>query len=440
VFSGAALAADTATLRLQNSQYVSSGANYYREDASGENSSISVQLQREKRFGKKLLLKGDVQDEFSATENWNYLNVYQSYLQYRTPVNVTVQVGRKLETWSSTDEEWKQGIFQPRYTQNKLAPEAAGLTGVFLNTSAGANLFTAGVLAFVPDLGAHFWVEDHKLTSRNPWFDPPASRFRIDGVSHDIHYKINKPSAGEVVANPGVVVKVERSAGPVGVRAAGAYKPIPQLALGFPVLGKMVVGSDENYLNIEVTPRVVYHAVFSGDVWGRVGGWNLAGGLIRDFPVRDGVDETWVSQTYKPAWIWSALASRPIAQSGGPSVKFGLFKVDGGYGRDRGEYASDKSVFEKRFQYDEAYMAGLSWPIRGLFKSPLETEAKVVFDRLQNGGVFRLGAGYSFNRDWRVDGEMDLLGLTGERAQNPDGFLSTYRANDRMGLGMSYVF
>lgn len=437
-----AASADTASLRLQNSQYVSSGAQFYREDAAGDNSSLSLQLQREKRFGKNRLLKADIKDEFSATENWNYLNVYQSYFQFRAPLNVTAQVGRKLETWSTTDDEWKQGIFQSRYMQNKLMPEPAGLTGVFLSSSAGANVWTLGLLpAFVPDLGAHFWVNDeNKFTSRNPWFDPPASRYRLGEFTHDIHYSLDKPRTEEVLANPGVVAKLERSTGGVGTRLSAAYKPVPQLLLGFPVLDRVVIADGEDYLHVEVTPKVVYHAVGSLDVWGRAAGWNLTGGLTYDRPERPAVEDSWVWQAYKPAWIWSAMASRPLSGAGGPVVKFGLLKIEGGLGKDRGEFAGEKSVFEGRFQYDEAYMAGLQWPVRGLFKSALETEAKVVYDRIQNGGVVNLSAGYSFSREWRVDGDMDLLGLTGSSAQNPDGFLSTYRANDRFGLGMSYVF
>lgn len=431
----------TASLRLQNSQYFSSSTNFYREDAAASNSSISLQLEQDKRFGKRFALKSNVKDEYSATENWNYLNVREAYGQYRPPINLTAQVGRKIETWSATDDEWKQGIFQSRYMQNKLRPETAGLTGVFLSSSVGANLFTVAMMpVFVPDLGTHFWVSNDKLTSRNPWFDPPAERFRLNGMSHDIHYSLDKPSAGEVLAHPGVAAKVERSTGMIGARFSAAYKPVPQLLLGFPVANRFVLNSDGNYLNVEITPKVAYHSVASADIWGRAGGWTLTGGLTYDRPVNDAVDEDWIWQNYKPAWIWSGMAMRPLFSNGETKVKLGFLKVDGGAGQDRGIYASRETVFEGRFQYDEAYLAALSWPIRGIFKNAFETEAKVVYDRIQNGGVVSIGAGYSFSRDWRVDGEMDLLGLTGERAEKADGFFSTYRSNDRFGLGMSYVF
>ena len=63
-----------------------------------------------------------------------------------------------------------------------------------------------------------------------------------------------------------------------------------------------------------------------------------------------------------------------------------------------------------------------------------------LYDRKQNGGLFRLSSGLNFSRELRVALEMDFIGLLSTDAEVEGGFLSTYRANDRVGLGMSYVF
>ncbi|NJL25261.1 MAG: hypothetical protein HC902_08835 [Calothrix sp. SM1_5_4] len=56
------------------------------------------------------------------------------------------------------------------------------------------------------------------------------------------------------------------------------------------------------------------------------------------------------------------------------------------------------------------------------------------------GGVVSLAAGMNFTRELRADFELDILGLLEKSAQVKDGFFSAFRANDRVALGVSYVF
>ena len=435
--------ANTASLRLQNSQYISSATNFYRDDASSNNSSLSLRLTQDKRWRKNFGTKLDIKDEYSATENWNYLNIYQSHLHMRMPYAVALSAGRKIEVWSTGEEDWKLGIFQPRYMQNKLRPETAGLSGFLFSSSVKSYVWTVGVLPlFVPDLGAHHWIDNHRFASKNPWFDAPAPTYRFRDTNNDIRYSTNKPSVGKVLFNPGLSAKVENSGSQLGTRLSAAYKPVPQLLFGFPSLNRVVVGSPGDYLAIEVTPKVVYHWIASVDAWRRLGEWNLTGGVSHDHPLRDKFNDGWTSQTFSPAWIVTLSASRPLETEGANAarVKLGLVKIAGGLGGDQGVFASERSLFEGRFQYSEAYMAGFMLPVRGFLRSTIETEAKIIYDRLQNGGVVSVSAGYNLNRDWRVDGELDVLGLVSGRAANETGFFSSYRANDRVGMGMSYVF
>jgi len=443
IFAAQSAAADTASLRMQNSQYISSGAAYYRDGAAGDNTSLTLKLQRQKRLRKNVVSELDLKNEFSATENWNYFNLYQAHVKFRGPMNVAMNAGRKIETWSAMEDEWRQGVFQPRYTQNKLRTETAGNVGLFTSSSVRSFVWTAAVMpVFVPDLGAHFWVSDHKFASKNPWFDPPAPTFKFREQIHEIHYSVDKPRVEEVMAHPGAMVKVERSLSAVGSRMAVGYKPVPQLLLGFPSLNKVIIGSNGSHLDVVVTPRVQYHWVASTDVWFKRAGWTLGAGLTHDRPNEDRMPSGWTSQTYSPAWIWSLSASRALEAEGAEAarIKFGVIKIEGGVGRDRGEFATERSLFEGRFQYDEAYMTGVMVPLRRVFKNPLELEARVIYDRVQNGGTVSASAGYSFSRDWRVDADADLLGLAGNNAENENGFFSTYRANDRVGMGMTYVF
>jgi hypothetical protein len=85
-------------------------------------------------------------------------------------------------------------------------------------------------------------------------------------------------------------------------------------------------------------------------------------------------------------------------------------------------------------------MVELVKPWRGLWRRPLTTGLRALYDRRQNGGVFSFESGMELGEGWSADLQIDFLGLFAGRAEVTDGLLSTYRANDRVALGMSYVF
>ncbi len=434
---------EKASLRLQNSQYISSGANYYRKDASGENTSVILSLDKKAKLFSGIDGRVDLKDEYSATENWNYLNIYQLYGEKRVE-GVNLSFGRKLELWSAMDDEWKQGVFHSRYMQNRLKPEPAGLFGFFAGQNLDKRSWSVAILPlYIPDMGAHFTVENHRFVSQNPWFDPPVANFRFRGEAGDIRYSVKQPPIGEIALNPGLIASYEQDIGSAsGWRTTLAHKPVPQLLLGFPSLNRVIVGNNEDYLQVEITPKVMYHSVAAVESWTDLGAWTLSSGVTLDAPVGSAFDQTYTKQTYAPAWIYQLSASRPLEQEGrfAARVKLGVLKIQGGAESDRGVFATEKSLFEKRFQYNEAYLASVVVPVRGLLKGPIDTQARVVYDRIQNGGSIGFSVGYTVAPRWRIDTEMELLGLIGEDAAEKNGFLSNYRANDRVAVGTSYVF
>ncbi|MBX3022740.1 MAG: hypothetical protein KF799_13790 [Bdellovibrionales bacterium] len=424
------------SLTWQATQYFSSQQAYFREGAAKQDPSISFELQKiSPRYGAIHL-----RDEYSAAENWNYLDVYELYGRVRLSERWTLNVGRKLETWTEWESAWGQGLFQPRYLENKLDPQAAGLTGLFVDWQGDqARAALVALPLFIPDFGPMHSVSDDQFVSANPWFHAPAPQFVFRDVATDIRYSVNRPSAESVVFNPGVAAKFEVGHAYMS-RVSYAYKPMPQLLFGFPSRGKFHHNAD--YMSIEIGTRLRYHHVMAWDGVAPAGPWRLSASVVREMPVDDGGPEDFTSQQVSPAWIYALSASRPLEEEG-PSaarVTFGFLKVVGGDALDRGDFSGQETLFERRFQYQEAYMGELSKPFRGLFSRPLVTALRVIYDRMQNGMVFSFRSGLAFNANWRADLSLDMLGLLGGEAPVHDGFLSTYRANDRVALGMSYVF
>jgi hypothetical protein len=137
---------ETGTLSLKNSQYVSSGQTYFRDAASGENASVELGVDGQARW-RKLTGRLRAKDEYSATERWNYLDIYELSAAYPLGASASLIAGRHLETWNAWEADWHQGVFQPRYMQNKARPEFAGLTGFFLTNKEKSTAFTLAFFA-----------------------------------------------------------------------------------------------------------------------------------------------------------------------------------------------------------------------------------------------------------------------------------------------------
>jgi hypothetical protein len=441
VVSWSAIAAPQSRLVLQNNNYVSHAQPYFRDSAEAFGGNAGVSVEGEWRFRKfHFQLQGE--DQYSATERWNYLNVHELAATYQISNRQAVVLGRRLADWNEWETDWHQGVFQPRYMLNKLRSEPAGLTGLFLEGGHRSFQMTAGLLANVPDLGAHFYVRDNQFYSANPWFKPPADAFIYNSNRQEIRYSVDKPSAGEVIAKPGFATKTEYRRGAHLVRVSYAYKPMPQLLLGFPSRNQVVIGKDDDYMRVRIQPRVVYHRLVNLDYVVKSSAWTWSTSLAHENPVSDSVPDDFTAQQVGPAWISTIKIERMLEEEGPQAarISLGWLKVNGGDRPDRGELASAETLFERRYQFTDAVMVSLRKPIRKALRFPIETEARVIFDRLQNGGVLSLSAGHQLSRATRIAMEADFLGLLDREAAVKDGFLAVYRANDRLGLEVSYVF
>ena len=425
--------------RLEQSDYFSSDRAAFRDDAATGNTSLIVRADylfgRER--GLQFKLKG--KNEYSLAENWNYGDVHELYGAWRG-ANVQLSLGRKLETWAAWDSEWKLGVFQPRYMENRLHIEEAGLTGLFLNTQSEKFSATLAYLpANIPDFGPHFYSRDGSLYSRNPWFHPPTDRFVLRTGKGDIRYSIEQPDAMSVVNQPGGAVKFEYRSEKFVSRVSAAYKPLSSLLLAFPSERREILLENDDYFKITILPRVAYDRIVSWDNLYRDGKWNYSLSAAHDHPDDNGGRPEWTAQQVRPANIFAGHVERELNE-GGARVQLGFLKIHGGDAQDRGKFAGDKTLFDRRFIFYEAYMLNVKKNFVSAFAFPSDVEMKVIYDRMQQGGILSLGAGMNFSREFRASLQADFIGLLSASAPIVDGFFDTYRSNDRLGLGVSYVF
>jgi hypothetical protein len=317
------------------------------------------------------------------------------------------------------------------------------LVGAFFSSHTENYNATLGILpAFLPDFGPHFYVNNNLFTSQNPWFHPPSSQFSLSSGTGDIHYNLVSPNPQSVVEHPGAAGKFEFKNKGYLARLSAAYKPLPSFLLGFPSTNQDVLGTGGDFMNISVVPRVAYDRLVNLDNEYTEGSWKFSGSVAYDNPDDNNGPTDWTTQQVRAAEIFSGSVEQRIGDVGPKSAswRIGFLKVNGGDAADRGLFASSETLFTRRFQYYEAYLIGIRKDFLLLSPYPISTDLRVLYDRMQGGGVVSLSTGTEIGHGWRAELEADFLGLLTSTAPITDGFLSTYRANDRVGMGVGYVF
>lgn len=429
-----------ATLDFSVNQFVSSRNAYFRDEVSENQGVLNARFQRSNRQGSwRSGLDLGIQQNLSYDDTYYYPR--ELYIENQFKKDRKIGVGRKLHKYSAIDELWNQGVFQPRFFDDKLDPASAGLFGIYFDRSTQSSSYTILLSPiFIPEFGPNSKVENNKIVSANPWFLPPPDRVNVLGESLDIQYRIRRPAEEDVLFHPGVVASYKHLWPQQTMRISAALKPLNQLLLGFQFYGD--TSQEDVPAVITVYPRILYHTVVAVDFGGHMGKkreWGLS--LLQDTPLEEENPEDWIAKDLGPATLISGQISQQIGDSELAHVYLGFLNVSGGDRPDRGSLAFDETLFERRYQYSQAIILGLSSPVATLLSRPLFFDSKLIFDRKQSGLIWSSQLQYKYDKQWSAYSNLDIMGLLddGER-EVADGFISDFRANDRFRLGVQYVF
>jgi hypothetical protein len=415
---------------MHSAQYLDKGQAVFRDGAA--NTDYSYMFRTSGETNSKFKATWDAETEYSSIEHWNYVRPREAYVSYGD-----VSLGRRKISYSNWEDQWGQGLFEPRFMDDKLRNSKAGLIGLFVEHQHQYLKWRIGYLPmYVPDMGPHFWIGDQKFKSYNPWFHPPQSTVPYNGISHNIEYSAADPDIGEVVAKQGGMAQLEwKPSEKTFARFSYAYKPMPQYIFGFPVDGHFNFPTQD--MKVQLNPRFLYHHVANVDL-NYLGDKNEMGfSVAGEHPVQDQNPADWELQTVTDALIVSAYDRVQLDSQHSWSLTGSILKVWGGDRRDSGPIENTQSFFDRRYQYTEAASLGL----RKLWRqSRLEAGSRVIFDRLQNGLVYGGDFTAHLRKSLALSMSFDFFELLPGEPQLADGFIDVYRGNDRLSLGMSYVF
>lgn len=375
----------------------------------------------------------------------NYLMVKDFY----TGLNAKkwdLWVGRKWYKWSEADEHLSRGLYQGRFMNNKLRKDSHGLTGAFVeNKWLGGSWVVFASPLYVPEFGPSYELTDGRFYSPSPYFAFPVNRVGLLGVnSIFLRYSIAKVSEREIILNGSFATRFEHSWKNWFLRGSYAYKPMNQLlyAAEFSLQHKEEGLQD---IHVKVYPRVQYHHLSTIEAgWKERGGWNSWLSWIDERPQEEKkVPYEWVSQTTGRTGIVTASVGYDLFAGTKDVTRLytSYSRVEGGDGPDSGEFKAQETFFERRYQFWETIELGLKGGHLLLGGQNFTWGARGLYDFVQQGGALLADARWSWGPQWEVWGTVDVMEIVNpEQAQFSRGFLGRYQANDRVQVGMNYVF
>ena len=425
------------------SNFVSSSEPYFGDQYNATSLStygLGYQLHNQKTGERK---KIDAQTFYSFGEDEVYINPSEVYWDFGSEDEELV-LGRKKYKWSEADEIWNTGLWQPQFRWNRLRPENQGLVGGFYKSKIKKSLSLTAFVSpiFIPDTGVTFREKNGKIESQNPWFRPPPETTNLFDTETEVFATIEVPDASEVVVNPGLGFRLD---GEINDQqswgAAYAHKPVNQIMNAFNYqLRTTDVGGG---VDLTFYPWVAYHNLYTGDWKYQDRKYSHLVSATYEDPTRLFEDPNLNYQRLEESFIVSWITRWNMSGEGETATQLygGYMRYWGGSATDGGDPVSEGTQFELRPRFVSVGKLGIRYPV-WMKSGKLYGSLEGNYDVLMKGGTVLTKAEFVFNSGWAIAANMDLIGVIEDQGEGfyKNSFVNTYRANDVVQLGMSYVF
>ncbi|OQW53629.1 MAG: hypothetical protein A4S09_06895 [Proteobacteria bacterium SG_bin7] len=369
----------------------------------------------------------------------NYSHVDELNFRFKDLVGAeTFVFGRYRNSWSTSDEYWRLGMYQPMFMWNFLKPEDQGLTGLFFKWKL-PNVRMDLLLSpfYIPSQGPSYVVRDGKFESANPWFSSPVNQFLIGNTMFAIRYNVKEPHANDIIMNPGIALRFSslESSDKTWWNLGGAIKPMNRLELG--LTGR---GDEEKYeYDVEIHPYVLYHSLANAEYGWRLSNSDLLLTTVVEWPNAVSIPSD--QSAYQPGRsvmispIWVYYLSRP--QERKISVAY-IYRDEQEFSHV-GDFQLARSASRgTRYFFKEA--VSLSFQGRPFSNTPINLSAQSIYDFAKKGVLILGEINFAIAKKWSVVMGMETIGVDDDSISDYQNSFLQYRTNDRIYAGLNYVF
>lgn len=371
----------------------------------------------------------------------------------------TWALGRKREFWSAVDQNWDLGLWEPKYLEEPLRPVDQGISGLLVSYQ-NSNGFEWSAFAspiFVPTMNPSLSEKNGDLVSESRWTRPPSSSAELIGTNTRLVYDLKIPDISSLVAKPGAGTRLSLGKNQRrGFWISGnfARKPINALAIKYDY--RLAVSSTAGSAGeglVSVSPTVNYHRLYGLDVGANYEAVKMSLSYLEDKPESalpkddfssDGIARTeWIQQAPQPLQVFGAhvewqaagILRDPIA------LKLDYLKANSSSTRDLNSAGEDKgSLIPNRLFFTNALQMKAEVLVFPGAK-PLSLSFRYLRELDQVGSIYSVSGKFFATRSMAIFSGLDILGPDDGSEQNQDKrFLNSFRTNDRVYGGMSYVF
>lgn len=364
---------------------------------------------------------------------------------YLNDKRVQVAVGRK-EFWSTADQEWKLGLWQPLDAPDMLRAETGGLTGIFYKYKEDkTDLLVFGSPIFIPTMGPEIRAKNGTLESENRWYKEPSQSFPMSGTDTKLVYSMDMPDLAELIRKPGVGARARYGQDREGIWYSGSYgyKPINKLLVKYKRY-LFLPETDPQTGEVTVGPDVGYHQILGGDIGYLASQSRFTLSYLEDRPKLELPTGSWVRQQPRPMRVLCLVADTDanlpyFVSPVGVVVSYLRIQTPAILDYDA-EGVEQGSIFEDRSDFTSAVSLKVKTETQ-LLRKRLTSQVKYIRDFDQSGVLINGEVSIWPARQMSATLGVDILGVDNPEKSARDGrFLNQFRYNDRMYGGVSYVF
>lgn len=358
---------------------------------------------------------------------------------YESPLRFTF--GRRLIGWSSLDEMWGLGIFEPLDSWDRLRSFSQGLTGVFGYTETQKFNFRFFLsYLFAPELTPNVVIENDRFVSEHPQATTTAPQsLKLLNQSVPLGYQLDIPNLTKIIFRPSFAFMMETKREiPFYAKFVYGYLPLNY----FPISLEAKLGIDINQTVVKLRPRLLHHHLYNGEVAYRfTDSFSTGFTALVDQPVPDTLTD---ADNTTP--LSTSYSGSPWIQYAFPKFKIVLTHLwtKEGLEADVGDFVDNtgkKSLFSSRILYRNATQLAVRYELGHMNPHRPTLQVKGIREYSIDANWIAADFYYSFTPKFTayVGGDVIYAEKTVSADRGAE-FLADMRAIDRIRVGVTYVF